>query len=185
MNTSLVIISSSSALVNSALPKSHDGKSTSKGNKGMSKYQQVQVVLADVYAGPSPLVKRRQALQSIMSALHKLAATRNCAIVVLSQCATKMHSERGATLTAAINANVWEQGVSTRLVMFRDWVWQENSLTSVFLAGLQKVDGRACQEAVENIVAFKVELVCPTRHQDFKQSLLNMMTTGRCSPGSL
>ncbi|RFN43795.1 DNA repair protein rhp55 [Fusarium flagelliforme] len=140
VNTSLVVIDSFSALVNSALPKSHDGKSTSKSSKG-----------------PSPSVKRRQALQSIMSALHKLAATRNCAIVVLSQCATKMHSERGATLTAAVNANVWEQGVSTRLVTFRDWVWQENSLTGVFLAGLQKVDGRACQEAVENIVAFKVE----------------------------
>jgi hypothetical protein len=97
-----------------------------------------------------------QALQSIMSALQKLAATRNCAVVVLSQCATKMHSERGATLTAAVNANVWEQGVSTRLVMFRDWVWQDNNLTSVFLAGLQKLDGKACQEVVENIVAFKV-----------------------------
>jgi hypothetical protein len=71
-----------------------------------------------------------------------------------------MHSERGATLTAAINANVWEQGVSTRLVTFRDWVWQGNSLTSVFLVGLQKVDGRVCQEAVENIVAFRVESVC-------------------------
>ncbi|KAL3590074.1 hypothetical protein FPOAC2_12256 [Fusarium poae] len=140
MNISLVIISSFSALVNSALPKSNDSKSASTGNKGLS-----------------PLVKRRQALQSIMSALHKLAATRNCAIVVLSQCATKMHSERGATLTAAINANVWEQGVSTRLVTFRDWVWQGNSLTSVFLVGLQKVDGRVCQEAVENIVAFRVE----------------------------
>ncbi|KAJ4015615.1 hypothetical protein NW752_006536 [Fusarium irregulare] len=140
VNTSLVVIDAFSALVNSALPKSHDGKSTSKNSKG-----------------PSPSVKRRQALQSIMSALHKLAATRNCAVVVLSQCATKMHSERGATLTAAVNANVWEQGVSTRLVTFRDWVWQENSLTGVFLAGLQKVDGRACQEAVENIVAFKVE----------------------------
>ncbi|KAK6705793.1 hypothetical protein SNK03_009626 [Fusarium graminearum] len=140
-NTSLVVISSFSALVNSALPKSNDGNSTSKGSKGLG-----------------PLEKRRQALQSIMSSFHKLAATRNCAIVVLSQCATKMHSERGATLTAAINANVWEQGVSTRLVTFRDWVWQESSLTSVFLAGLQKVDGRACQEAVENIVAFKVEL---------------------------
>ncbi|QPC63954.1 hypothetical protein HYE67_006185 [Fusarium culmorum] len=140
-NTSLVVISSFSALVNSALPKSNDGNSTSKGSKGLG-----------------PLVKRRQALQSIMSSFHKLAATRNCAIVVLSQCATKMHSERGATLTAAINANVWEQGVSTRLVTFRDWVWQESSLTSVFLAGLQKVDGRACQEAVENIVAFKVGL---------------------------
>ncbi|KAF4972636.1 hypothetical protein FSARC_784 [Fusarium sarcochroum] len=111
-NSSLVVISSLSALVNSALPKSHDGRAISRNNK----------------------------------------------VVILSQCATKMHSERGATLTAAVNATVWEQGVSTRLVMFRDWVWQDNNLTSVFLAGLQKVDGRVCQEAVENIVAFKVEL---------------------------
>ncbi|CAJ0549373.1 Ff.00g029860.m01.CDS01 [Fusarium sp. VM40] len=40
--------------------------------------------------------------------------------------------------------------------MFRDWVWQDSNLTSVFLAGLQKLDGKACQEVVENIVAFKV-----------------------------
>ncbi|KAL9569392.1 hypothetical protein ACKAV7_006447 [Fusarium commune] len=140
-NCSLMVISSLSALVNSALPKSHDGKATSKSNKG-----------------PSPSAKRTQALLSIVNALHKFAATRNCAVVVLSQCATKMHSERGATLTAAVNASVWEQGISTRLVMFRDWVWQENNLTSVFLAGLQKLDGKACQEVVENVVAFKVEL---------------------------
>ncbi|KAF5540977.1 DNA repair rhp55 [Fusarium napiforme] len=98
-NCSLMVISSLSALVNSTLPKSHDGKATSKSNK-----------------------------------------------------------ERGATLTAAVNASVWEQGISTRLVMFRDWAWQENNLTSVFLAGLQKLDGKACQEVVENVVAFKVEL---------------------------
>ncbi|KAJ4149578.1 hypothetical protein NW754_001017 [Fusarium falciforme] len=140
-NSSLVVISSLSALVNSALPKSHDGKAISKSAKG-----------------PSPSTKRLQALQSIMNALHKLAATRNCAVVILSQCATKMHSERGATLTAAVNATVWEQGVSTRLVVFRDWVWQEGKLASVFLAGLQKVDGKASQETVENVVAFKVEL---------------------------
>ncbi|KAF5635332.1 DNA repair rhp55 [Fusarium tjaetaba] len=140
-NCSLMVISSLSALVNSALPKSHDGKATSKSNKG-----------------PNPSAKRTQALISIVNALHKLAATRNCAVVVLSQCATKMHSERGATLTAAVNASVWEQGISTRLVMFRDWAWQENNLTSVFLAGLQKLDGKACQEVVENVVAFKVEL---------------------------
>ncbi|RSL50465.1 hypothetical protein CEP54_011906 [Fusarium duplospermum] len=140
-NSSLVVISSLSALVNSALPKSHDGRAISKSAKG-----------------PSPSTKRLQALQSIMNALHKLAATRNCAVVILSQCATKMHSERGATLTAAVNATVWEQGVSTRLVVFRDWVWQEGKLASVFLAGLQKVDGKASQETVENVVAFKVEL---------------------------
>ncbi|KAF5260135.1 hypothetical protein FOXYS1_9221 [Fusarium oxysporum] len=127
-NCSLMVISSLSALVNSALPKSHDGKATSKSNKGMSK--------------------------SICKANTSIAFD----LVVLSQCATKMHSERGATLTAAVNASVWEQGISTRLVMFRDWAWQENNLTSVFLAGLQKLDGKACQEVVENVVAFKVEL---------------------------
>lgn len=40
-NTSLVVISSFSALVNSALPKSNDGNSTSKGSKGMVKFQRV------------------------------------------------------------------------------------------------------------------------------------------------
>lgn len=126
-----------------------------------------------------------QALQSIMSALQKLAATRNCAVVVLSQCATKMHSERGATLTAAVNANVWEQGVSTRLVMFRDWVWQDSNLTSVFLAGLQKLDGKACQEVVENIVAFKVGSVRYIRHRTFQLPITYMMATGQPNASSL
>lgn len=138
--TSLVIINSPSALVNSALPKAHDGNAASKGKKG-----------------PSASTKRMHALQTIISAFHKLAATRNCAVVMLSQCATKMHSERGPMLVAAVNATVWEQGVSTRLVLFRDWVWQGTELMSVFLAGLQKVDGKSTHEAVERIVAFKVE----------------------------
>ncbi|EWY96473.1 hypothetical protein FOYG_05164 [Fusarium oxysporum NRRL 32931] len=167
-NCSLMVISSLSALVNSALPKSHDGKATSKSNKG-----------------PSPSAKRTQALLSIVNALHKFAATRNCAVVVLSQCATKMHSERGATLTAAVNASVWEQGISTRLVMFRDWAWQENNLTSVFLAGLQKLDGKACQEVVENVVAFKVELVRSVRHRILEPAITYMIVTGRGQSGSL
>ncbi|KPA42211.1 dna repair protein rhp55 [Fusarium langsethiae] len=42
-STSLVILSSFSALVNSALPKSNnDGKSISKGSKGMSRFQRVR-----------------------------------------------------------------------------------------------------------------------------------------------
>ncbi|KAH7165481.1 P-loop containing nucleoside triphosphate hydrolase protein [Dactylonectria macrodidyma] len=139
-NCSLFVISSLSALINAALPKSHDNNAAPKLHKG-----------------PTPSAKRVQALQSIMHSLQKLAATRNCAVVILSQCATKMHSERGATLTPAVTATVWEHGVSTRLVLFRDWIWQGNTLASVFLAGLQKLDGKATLEAVESIVAFKVE----------------------------
>lgn len=128
------------------------------------------------------MAKRVQALQSIMNALRKLAATRNCAIVVLSQCATKMHSERGATLTAAVNATVWEQGISTRLVLFRDWIWQGNRLASVFLAGLQKVDGKACQEAVEGVVAFKVE---PVRRHHLSGGSFTHITPERSRDGAL
>ncbi|CAM1511529.1 Fc.00g090420.m01.CDS01 [Cosmosporella sp. VM-42] len=139
-NAALIIVSSLSALINSALPKGHDGRAPNRPNKG-----------------PSSSAKRLQALQSIMAALQKLAATRNCAVVILSQCATKIQSERGATLTPSVNATVWEQGVSTRLVLFRDWVWRGNKLASVLLAGLQKVDGKPTQDSVENVVAFKVE----------------------------
>ncbi|KAI5463418.1 hypothetical protein BGZ63DRAFT_353263 [Mariannaea sp. PMI_226] len=139
-NCSLLVISSLSALINSAVPKSHENKTAPTTSKG-----------------PTPVAKRIQALQSIINALQKLAATRNCAVVILSQCATRMHSERGATLTSAINATVWEQGISTQLVLFRDWIWQGNRLASVFLAGLQKVDGRSSHGAFENTIAFRVE----------------------------
>ncbi|KPM35607.1 hypothetical protein AK830_g10965 [Neonectria ditissima] len=140
-NCSLFIISSLSALINSSLPKSNDAKAASKPGKG-----------------PNSSAKRVQALQSIMAALQKLAATRNCAVVMLSQCATKMQSERGAILIPAVNATVWDQGVSSRLVLFRDWIWHGNKPASVFLAALQKLDGKSTDEAVEGIVAFKVEL---------------------------
>lgn len=94
-----------------------------------------------------------------MDSLRKLAATRNCAVVVLSQCATRMQSERGATLVAAVNATVWEQGVSTRIVLFKDWMWQNNKPSSIFLAGIQKLDGKESHDAVEHLAAFKVQSV--------------------------
>ncbi|KJZ79836.1 hypothetical protein HIM_00550 [Hirsutella minnesotensis 3608] len=91
-----------------------------------------------------------------MNALQKLAATRNCAVVILSQCATKMLSEQGATLVAAVNASVWEQGITTRLVLFRDWAWQAKSLRSLFMVGLQKLEGKTTNDAVLGVAAFTV-----------------------------
>lgn len=45
------------------------------------------------------------------------------------------------------------------MVLFRDWIWQEKKLVTVLVAGLQRLDGKATQDAVENVVAFKVETV--------------------------
>ncbi|KAL6896470.1 P-loop containing nucleoside triphosphate hydrolase protein [Trichoderma evansii] len=139
-DVSLIVISSLSALINSSLPRSLEGKGSKKPAKG-----------------PTQASKRLQGLQFIITTLQKLAATKNCAVVLLSQCATKMRSEQMATLIPSINTTVWEQGVSTRLVLFRDWAWNASKSSSVFLAGLQKIDGRAAQDAVEHVSAFKVE----------------------------
>lgn len=139
-DASLIIISSPSALINSSLPRSLERKGNPKQAKG-----------------PTQASKRLQGLQFIITTLQKLAATKNCAVVLLSQCATKMRSEQKPTLIPSINTTVWEQGVSTRLVLFRDWAWNGNKSSSVFLAGLQKIDGRVVQDAVEHVSAFKVE----------------------------
>ncbi|EQL01628.1 DNA recombination/repair protein RecA/RadB, ATP-binding domain protein [Ophiocordyceps sinensis CO18] len=137
---SLVVISSVSSLLNSAFPKSQPGKTGPKAGKGLS-----------------ASAKRVQGLQFVINALQKLAATRNCAVMILSQCATRMHSEQGATLVPAVNASVWEQGVATRLVLFRDWAWQGKQLASGFMVALQKLDGKATNDVVARMAAFDVE----------------------------
>ncbi|CRK37584.1 hypothetical protein BN1723_015209 [Verticillium longisporum] len=141
-DTAVVVVSSLSTLVNHAFPKSSENRPGPQLGKG-----------------PSLAARRLQTLQHIVSALQKLAATRNCAVVVLTQCATKMQAESGATLVPAINANVWEQGVSTRLVVFKDWAWKDGSPSTVCLAGVQKLEGRAGSEAVSSAAAFRIEAV--------------------------
>ncbi|OAR00295.1 hypothetical protein LLEC1_05861 [Akanthomyces lecanii] len=138
--TSLIVINCVSALINAALPRSHVGKQNAKQPQAST-----------------PSAKRMQALQTIISLLNKLAATRNCAVVILSQCATKMQSEHGASLVPAVNATVWEQGISTRIALFRNWSWDERKPHSVFLAGVQKLDGRVMLDVIDSASAFTVE----------------------------
>ncbi|EFQ30936.1 uncharacterized protein GLRG_06080 [Colletotrichum graminicola M1.001] len=138
--TALVIIDSLSALVNYAFPKASDGRKGPPQGKG-----------------PGLSAKRLQALQYITSALQKLAATRDCAVVVLSQCATRMQLERSATLIPSINAGIWEQGMSTRVVLFRDWVWKDGRPSTVSFAGVQKLNGKAGPDMMQNAAAFRVE----------------------------
>lgn len=112
------------------------------------------------HEGPSTSARRLQVLQYIVGSLQKLAATRDLAVVVLTQCATKMQGERGATLIPAINANVWEQGVSTRLVLLRDWLLQEGADTrGPHFVGIQKCNGKNMAAVIDHLCAFEVEEV--------------------------
>ncbi|KAL2024530.1 hypothetical protein VTK56DRAFT_7573 [Thermocarpiscus australiensis] len=139
--TCLVVVDSLSALVNHAFPKLPETRALTdaKGSKG-----------------PSTPARRLQVLQFIVSSLQKLAATRDLAVVILTQCATKMQAESGATLIPAINASVWEQGISTRLVLFRDWLRDGAQARGLHFAGIQTLNGKSTT-LVDNMCAFRVE----------------------------
>lgn len=98
-------------------------------------------------------------LQYIVGSLQKLAATRDLAVVVLTQCATKMQAERGATLIPAINASVWEQGMSTRLVLFRDWFLEGSETHGLHFVAIQKLHGKVMPALIESVGSFKVDEV--------------------------
>ncbi|CEJ84868.1 hypothetical protein VHEMI03600 [[Torrubiella] hemipterigena] len=139
-DVSLIVISSVSALINSALPRSHEPRTSGTKNSG----------------GPSVNAKRLQAIQFIITSLQKLAATKKCTVVILSQCATKMQADRSAALIPAINTALWEQGTATKIVLFRNWLWRERKASSVFLAGVQKRNGRKLYDNGEHVCAFQV-----------------------------
>ncbi|KUI53876.1 hypothetical protein VP1G_01217 [Cytospora mali] len=140
-DVALVVIDSLSVLVNHAFPRLPAPNAATKGNS----------------KGPSSSAKRLQVLQYAVGALQKLAATRDAAVIVLTQCATRMQAERRATLTPAINANVWEQGIATRMALFRDWMWHDGRAFGARLAAVQKANGRVASNATETIYAFKIE----------------------------
>ncbi|KAI2782484.1 P-loop containing nucleoside triphosphate hydrolase protein [Daldinia loculata] len=136
-NTSLVVIDTLSSLVNYAFPKNSEIRQAQKG--------------------PGPSARRLQVLQFLISALQKLSATRDICIVILSQCATRMQFEHGATLIPAINAGTWEQGIATRLVLFRDWIIENNTVHDVHFVGIQKLNGKMTPGGLSQVFAFHVQ----------------------------
>jgi hypothetical protein len=106
--------------------------------------------------GPNPVIRRLQVLQYLISALQKLSATQDILIVVLSQCVTRMHTERGAAITPAISASNWEQGITTRLVLFQDWTTVDTELRNIRLVGAQKSNNQASPDGIGLLFPFKI-----------------------------
>ncbi|CAK7262809.1 hypothetical protein SEPCBS57363_000233 [Sporothrix epigloea] len=141
-DTSLVVIDSLSALVNSALPKTLEGKGPP--------------LMANGKKAPSPFDKRAQVLQCVAAALERLAETRNIAVVVLTQCASRVQTERGAALAPALNGVAWDRSIATRLVLFRDWAWKDNRPIGGRFVGVQKLNGHDSESGMDSMVAFDV-----------------------------
>jgi hypothetical protein len=99
-------------------------------------------------------------LQHVVNLLQKLAATRNLAVVILSQCVTKMRPGAGAVLVPAVTTTAWEQGLGCRVVLFRDWGWdgEEGSLiTDVRLVEVLKAEGIAVADGRRRFVGFSID----------------------------
>ncbi|KAI1176784.1 P-loop containing nucleoside triphosphate hydrolase protein [Nemania sp. FL0916] len=135
-DTSLLVIDGLSGLINRAFPKNNDTRQNSKG--------------------PSPAARRLQVLQYLISGLQKLSATQDLLIVVLSQCATKMHVEHGAAISPAIGASSWEQGIATRLVLFQDWATVDSELRSIRLVGVQKSKNHVSPDGIGLLFPFEI-----------------------------
>lgn len=112
--------------------------------------------------GPHRATQRLQMLQLIMTNLQKLAATRDVAIIILTQSATRMQAERGATLTPALNARAWDQGIATRLVLFRDWMFRDGAAVGFHFAGIQKLNGKTHQDGLGHVFPFRIQEVRAT-----------------------
>lgn len=96
-------------------------------------------------------------LQYVIAALERLAETRNLAIVLLTQCASRVQADGGgAALVPAINAVVWDRGIATRLVLFRDWAWKDGEAVGGRFAGIQKLNCSGGDAALSHVVAFSI-----------------------------
>ncbi|KAG4428584.1 hypothetical protein IFR05_015935, partial [Cadophora sp. M221] len=129
-NTSLIVIDSFSTLISNAFPRSSDANSAMPRKPG----------------APNPSARKFPILQHLISSLSKLATTRNIAVVITSQCVTKMRPGAGAVLVPAVNATAWEQGLGCRVELMRDWGWEDgegNAIEGVRLARVVKAEGVA------------------------------------------
>jgi hypothetical protein len=114
-------------------------------------------------SAPNPSARKFLILQYLINNLQKLAATRNIAIVIFSQCVTKMRPGAGAVLIPAINTTAWEQGLGCRVALFRDWGWDDEkgkAVNDVRLAQVTKAEGVEVPEGRSRLVAFSISEVC-------------------------
>ena len=102
----------------------------------------------------------------LISKISRLAATKNVAILLTSQTTTRIGSETGAVLYPAFSGSAWDTGISTRIVIFRDWIFQASEAVSsqgeympgVRIAGVIKAKGIS-YEGVGRVVLFMIEKV--------------------------
>jgi hypothetical protein len=155
--TSLVVIDSLSTLIDNAYPRNTDDRVKNKTDQ--SKWA----------AG-----RRYAVINDMIATFTKFAALHDIALVITCQTITRIRGASRAMLVPAITGIEWENGISTRLLLFRDWVppqakaqdkVEADRLQKTRFAGLVKVNGVALTDegGVGNVVPFAIEQVSLSR----------------------
>jgi hypothetical protein len=152
-NTSLVVIDSLATLIDNAYPRNTDDR-VAKNKTDQGRWA----------AG-----RRFAIINELISTFTRFAALHDTALLVTSQTITRIRGASRALLVPAMSGAEWENGVSTRLVLFRDWVRfgkandtaDADRLRRARFVGLVKANGVALTEegGVGNVVPFTVEHV--------------------------
>jgi hypothetical protein len=150
-STGLIVIDSISTLIESAYQRGHEDRS--KKNDA-----------AKWAAGRKYVV-----MGEMISKLGRIAAINNIAILITSQTHTRIRSGLGALLLPAISGAEWDSGISTQLVLFRDWPPRRNTQSNEDIdrwkglryVGAIKVKGvlAADNGRFETVVPFSTEKV--------------------------
>jgi hypothetical protein len=146
------VIDSISTLLEIAYHRSHDDRSSKKSD-------------ATKWAAG----RKYAVMGEMVSKLGRMAAVNNLVVLVTSQTITRVRSGLGALLLPAIAGAEWDNGISTQLVLFRDWPPRRNTQSDedverwkgLRYAGTIKVKGvLAAQDGrFETVVPFSIEKV--------------------------
>lgn len=189
-NASLVVIDSLSTLIDNAYPRNTDDRAKNKTDQ--SKWA----------AG-----RRYAVINAMIATFTKFAALHDIALLITCQTITRIRGASRALLVPAIAGVEWENGISTRLLLFRDWVLQQarahdkleaDRLQKTRFAGVVKVNGVALTDegGVGNVVPFAIERVSQPRsrhsthvsmHHDYREchALLTHVSTDFATSTSL
>ncbi|EMD64824.1 hypothetical protein COCSADRAFT_159831 [Bipolaris sorokiniana ND90Pr] len=150
-NTSLIVIDSLATLIDNAYPRHTDDR-IAKNRTDQARWA----------AG-----RRFAIINELIAAFTRFAALHDLVLLITSQTITRIRGASRALLVPAISGVEWEAGVSTRLVLFRDWVRHgkptdksdAERLQRARFAGLVKANGVAFADegGVGNVVAFTIE----------------------------
>lgn len=147
------MVDSLSTLIDNAYPRNVDDRMT-KNRTDQSRWA----------AG-----RRFAVVNELIATFTRFAALHDIALLLTCQAITRIRGTSRALLAPALSGVEWENGVSTRLVLFRDWVHQANAsenadadrLRKARFVGLVKANGLSLADegCVGNVVPFTIEEV--------------------------